>query len=205
MKAVNQHPTTRNNLILGLPKQQVFGQVIGGGQAEFDTPYLHLSGADRALLYAYMNQPGHVAELIEAFTQLFKNGPPEDPLIVADVGCGPCTGGLALAAVLGVPFTYIGLDRYASDARSWRAAGLRCGKFGSSKPLRTPVGYGFRFYRVDETSRMEARFDHRLLPTSQPNLRRARIGSKHGRHVYPFWPWTCYRLVHELVPPRSES
>jgi len=114
VNVVNQHPTTRNNLILGLPKQEVFDQVIGGGQAEFDTPYLHLSGADRALLYAYMNQPGHVAELIEAFTQLFKNGPPEDPLIVVDLGCGPCTGGLALAAVLDAPFTYIGLDRYAS-------------------------------------------------------------------------------------------
>src|SRR5262245_44944308 len=72
---VNQHPTKRDNLILGLPKQQVYEQVIRGGQAEFDTPYLHLSGADRALLYAYLNQFGHLAELIEAFTQLFKNGP----------------------------------------------------------------------------------------------------------------------------------
>ena len=38
VNVVNQNPTTRNNLILGLPKQQVFDQVICGGQAEFDTP-----------------------------------------------------------------------------------------------------------------------------------------------------------------------
>ena len=33
-------------------------------------------------------------KLIEAFTQLFKNGLPPDPLVVLDVGCGPFTGGL---------------------------------------------------------------------------------------------------------------
>jgi hypothetical protein len=50
-------------------------------------------------------------ELIEAFSQLFRNGPPQDPLIVVDAGCGPFTGGLALSAVINTPFSYIGVDR----------------------------------------------------------------------------------------------
>jgi hypothetical protein len=77
---VNNHPTTHDNLVLNLSAEEIFNQVIGGGQADFDTPYLHLSGAERALLYAYFNQLGHLEELIEAFSQLFKNGPPQDPL-----------------------------------------------------------------------------------------------------------------------------
>lgn len=106
-------PSTRGDYFFGIHKDEVISQVIGGGQADFDTPYGHLNGSDRSLLYAYFNQLGHLEELIEAFGQLFKNGPPPDPLIVLDLGCGPFTGGLALAAVLGdrAPFSYIGLDR----------------------------------------------------------------------------------------------
>jgi hypothetical protein len=113
VNVVSSSPGTKGDYVLGIPKNEAFGQVIGGGQADFDTPYLHLSAGDRALLYAYFIQLGHLEELIEAFTQLFKGGPLPDPLIVLDVGCGPFTGGLALAAVLGngVPFSYIGLDR----------------------------------------------------------------------------------------------
>jgi hypothetical protein len=104
---------TQGDYLLGIHRDEIFDKVIGGGQADFDEPHLHLSAADRALLYAYLLQLGHLEELLEAFTQLFKIRPPPDPLIVLDVGCGPFTGGLALAAVLGnnVPFTYIGLDR----------------------------------------------------------------------------------------------
>jgi hypothetical protein len=111
---VNNHPTTHDNLILNLSIDEIFNQVIGGGQADFDTPYLHLSGTERALLYAYFNQLGHLEELIEAFSQLFRNGLPQDPLIVVDAGCGPFTGGLALSAVVNTPFSYIGFDRSAS-------------------------------------------------------------------------------------------
>jgi hypothetical protein len=111
---VNDHPTTTNNLVLNLSPDEIFNQVIGRGQADFDTPYLHLSGAERALLYAHFNQPGHLKELIEAFSQLFRNGPPRDPLIVVDAGCGPFTGGLALSAVINTPFSYIGVDRSVS-------------------------------------------------------------------------------------------
>src|SRR6266852_1719914 len=86
---VKNHPNTHNGLVLSLPSQEIFDKVICGGQADFDAPYLHWSGAERALLYAHFNQLGHLEELIEAFTQLFRNGSPPDPLIVVDAGCGP--------------------------------------------------------------------------------------------------------------------
>lgn len=110
---VCNNPSTKGDYFFGIHKDEVFNQVIGGGQGDFDIPYGHLSGSDRSLLYAYFNQLGHLEELIEAFGQLFKNGPPADPLIVVDLGCGPFTGGLALASVLGdgARFSYIGLDR----------------------------------------------------------------------------------------------
>jgi hypothetical protein len=113
---VRSRPGTLGEYFLGIHRDEIFDQVIGGGQADFDKPHLHLSAGDRALLYAYFLQLGHLEELLEEFTQLFKIGPPSDPLIVLDVGCGPFTGGLALSAVLGgrVPFSYIGLDRSAS-------------------------------------------------------------------------------------------
>jgi hypothetical protein len=111
---VNSHPTTHDNLVLNLSPEEIFNQVICGGQADFDTPYLHLSGAERALLYAFFNQLGHLEELIEAFSQLFRNGSPQDSLIVFDAGCGPFTGGLALSSVINKPFSYIGVDRSVS-------------------------------------------------------------------------------------------
>lgn len=115
VSVVHSHPDTEGDYLLGVHKNEVFNEVIGGGQADFDAPYLHLSGGDRALLYAHFNQLGHLEELREAFTQLFKGATPADPMIVLDLGCGPFTGGLALASVLGddVPFSYIGLDRSA--------------------------------------------------------------------------------------------
>jgi hypothetical protein len=111
--SVRSHPETDGDYLLGIHKAQIFRSVIGGGQADFDLPYCNLSPRGRALLYAYFNQLGHLEELVEAFTQLFGSGAPRDSLIVLDLGCGPFTGGLALAAVLGneVPFTYIGMDK----------------------------------------------------------------------------------------------
>ena len=104
---------TQGDRILGIDMDEVFTDILGGGQADFDQPYQHLYGADRALLYAYLIQKRHLEELVEAFTQLFKNGAPDEPLIVLDLGCGPFTAGLALAATLGndSSFSYIGLDR----------------------------------------------------------------------------------------------
>ena len=107
---------TQGDYIFGIHRDEVFTDVLGGGQADFDQPYRHLHGGDRALLYAYLIQKRHVEELVEAFTQLFEDRAPDDPLIVLDLGCGPFTAGLALAAALGndSSFSYIGLDRSAA-------------------------------------------------------------------------------------------
>ncbi len=110
---VKSGPGTQGDYFLGIHRDEVCRQVIGCGQADFDEPYRHLDGRDRALLYAYFNQRAHLEELLEAFRQLFKKGPLRYPLIVVDLGCGPFTGGLALAAALGnaARFSYIGVDR----------------------------------------------------------------------------------------------
>ena len=88
-------------------------QAIGWGQATFDEPWGDLSPEDRVLLYAYLNQLGHLEELTAAFRMLFATGPPDEEPIVVDLGCGPFTGGLAAAGVLGPEcrFDYIGMDR----------------------------------------------------------------------------------------------
>lgn len=57
-------------------------------------------------------------ELVAAFGQLLAGERPANPIVV-DIGCGPFTGGLALAATLGEEsyFDYIGIDRAASMRR----------------------------------------------------------------------------------------
>ena len=89
---------------------------IGWGQAAFDEPWQGTSPADRVLLYAYFNQLGHLKELIAAFRLIFRDGEPPNNPIVVDLGCGPFTGGLAFADVLGnAPrFDYIGVDTSAT-------------------------------------------------------------------------------------------
>ena len=113
VNVVQSKPSAREGYLLGRSWDEIRQDVIGGGQADFDEPFGDLSGADRVLLYAYVNQIRHLEELVEAFTQLFQSAVPREPLIVLDLGSGPFTGGLAFAAVVGnkVPFSYIGLDR----------------------------------------------------------------------------------------------
>ncbi len=85
---------------------------IGKGQADFDQPYGDLTPDDLVLLYAYLNQLRHLEELTAVFSHIFSNTQPVDPVVV-DIGCGPFTGGLAMAATLGARsrFDYIGVDR----------------------------------------------------------------------------------------------
>ena len=105
--------TTSNTMLLGVSFDVAREQVTSWGQAEFDEPLGSLSPADRVLLYAYVHQLRHLEELTAAFSMLFGQTPPKENPIVIDVGCGPCTGGLALAGVLGPEpkFDYIGIDR----------------------------------------------------------------------------------------------
>lgn len=113
---IMQDPRTTTTTFLGWPRSTVFQEVIEGGQANFDEPVGHLSGDDRALLYAKYNQTRHIDELCHAFSQLFRPGESYgDPLFI-DLGCGPFTAGLSLARVLSDKdvFHYYGVDHYKS-------------------------------------------------------------------------------------------
>ncbi|MGQ0593975.1 MAG: hypothetical protein ACT4QB_15425 [Gammaproteobacteria bacterium] len=104
---------------LGIEKRRIQSDAICGGQADFDAPWESLSGGDRALLYCYYNQLGHLEELAAAFQMLFGTVRTMDDPFVLDLGAGPCTAGLALAGILGnaARFTYIGVERAASMSR----------------------------------------------------------------------------------------
>ena len=109
---LRRDPRSTPGCPLGLGRAEAV-EAIGWGQANFDESFAALSADDRVMLYAYWNQKRHLEELTEAFRQLFSSGRPKDPLIVIDLGCGPFTGGLALAGQLGSGdrFDYIGVDR----------------------------------------------------------------------------------------------
>lgn len=98
--------------LLGHEKKWIFFNAIGGGQANFDEPIRDLQPRDRAMLYAWFNQDGHVVELSHAFEQLLTNPASLEGATVVDVGCGPFTAGLSLANVggNGVVFRYFGID-----------------------------------------------------------------------------------------------
>lgn len=105
--------THRPNTRLGWPTNWVFNTAIGGGQADFDQPIENLTPRDRAMLYAFFNQKGHIEELVHAFGKLWPNPALLQGTTIIDVGCGPFTGGLALAIVVGdtAKFRYFGIDR----------------------------------------------------------------------------------------------
>ncbi len=126
VRRVKNDPRTIPGTALGVSPDDVQHQTIGWGQAEFDEPWGNLSPDDRALLYAYFLQRGHLEELTEAFRMLFSDSHPKGELIVVDLGCGPCTGGLAIAGALGSDsrFDYIGVDR----SRAMRSLGEQLAK-----------------------------------------------------------------------------
>lgn len=109
---VARDPRSGGNTLLGVDAQEAFDDVLEGGQADFDTAHGNLTPEDRVLLYAYLLQKGHLEELTTAFRMCFSDNAPDQPVVV-DLGCGPFTGGLALAATLGADaqFDYIGMDR----------------------------------------------------------------------------------------------
>ena len=106
-------PRSTDETILGVSFDEARNEVVGGGQADFDQPWKHLTGDDRALLYAYCIQLRHLEELVAAFQMHFNGIIPDSEPIVVDLGCGPFTGGLAIASTLGDEprFDYIGVDR----------------------------------------------------------------------------------------------
>ena len=112
VERVRKDPRSIAGKMLGVDYDVATKQVAGWGQAEFDEPWNNLSPDDRVLLYAYFFQQGHLEELTEAFRMLFADTRPDEPVVV-DLGCGPFTGGLAVAGALGQGsrFDYIGVDR----------------------------------------------------------------------------------------------
>ena len=110
---VRSDPRSTGGTVLGVDAQVAMREVIGGGQADFDQPWNGLSADDRVLLYAYFNQLGHLEELVEAFRMLLADAPLSEGPVAIDLGCGPFTGGLALAATLDRRYRldYIGVDR----------------------------------------------------------------------------------------------
>ncbi|MCE2576544.1 hypothetical protein [Komagataeibacter sp. FNDCR2] len=113
-------PRTTADNFLGYPKQHVFADVLQGGRRIIEVPLsletpageiVSLSVTDQALLYARYNQKGHLHELMHAFRQLI--GTWRGEISILDIGCGPATGGLALASVVGPAqaFRYFGCDR----------------------------------------------------------------------------------------------
>lgn len=112
---VRGDPRSAHGSFLGLSRKDAM-DAIGWGQAAFDESWQGTSPADRILLYAYFNQLGHLEELTAAFRMIFGDGEPPNNPIVADLGCGPFTGGLAFAGILGnTPrFDYIGVDTSAT-------------------------------------------------------------------------------------------
>ena len=114
---IRNDPRSWGGTLFGMDMTGAF-EAIGGGQGDFDAPCGDLSPDDLALLYAYLNQKGHLEELVEAFGQLLAGSKPPNPIVV-DIGCGPFTGGLALAETIGQDpyFDYIGIDSAACMRR----------------------------------------------------------------------------------------
>ena len=108
---VGNDPRSVGGTFFGVDRDTAM-EAVGRGQADFDEPWDTLSSDDRVLLYAYFLQLGHLEELVEAFRMLFARTYPNDPIVV-DLGCGPFTGGLAIASILGgdARFDYIGVDQ----------------------------------------------------------------------------------------------
>ena len=141
--SVRGDPRSAHGSFLGLSRNDAM-DAIGWGQAAFDESWQGMSPADRVLLYAYFNQLGHLEELTAAFRMIFGNGEPPNNPIVADLGCGPFTGGLAFADILGnTPrFDYIGVDTSAT---------MR--EFGEHLASRTPhLNHVRRFWTSDLSS-----------------------------------------------------
>ncbi|WP_321804278.1 hypothetical protein [Burkholderia sp. BCC1988] len=111
-KPIDADERTTASTLLGWPRDQIFRDVIGRGQADFTSEIGHLSAYDRALLYAKYNQGRHLDELCHAFDRLLGEQVIARPTVI-DVGCGPFTAGLAFAASIGPrePFRYFGIDR----------------------------------------------------------------------------------------------
>ncbi len=113
---VNNDSRSVGGTFFGVNRETAQREVLGRGQANFDEPWRDLTPEDRVLVYAYLNQKGHLEELVEAFCQMFPDGNTLSDPIIIDLGSGPCTGGLAFASIQSdkPKFEYIGVDQSCS-------------------------------------------------------------------------------------------
>ena len=81
VERVRDDPRSTGNTLFGVDFEVARREVVGGGQAALDRPWNGLSPDDRVLLYAYINQPGHLEELVEAFHMLRAPGAVRNLLI----------------------------------------------------------------------------------------------------------------------------
>uniref|UniRef100_B8HQV0 Methyltransferase domain-containing protein n=1 Tax=Cyanothece sp. (strain PCC 7425 / ATCC 29141) TaxID=395961 RepID=B8HQV0_CYAP4 len=103
-------------------------EIINGGQADFDTDYLCgdvlYTPEMRVLIYCYQNFEQHLATklfILENHTELlhqYLNSQDQTlhNTLFIDIGCGPLTGGIALAHyycenMLNPLITYVGIDK----------------------------------------------------------------------------------------------
>lgn len=134
---ISDDARTTDTTYLGWPRNRVFRDVIGGGQADFDVQIGHLTSDDRALLYAKFNQVRHLEELVHAFNRLLgESGRVHCPILI-DIGCGPFTAGLSFAACFGPqgPFRYFGVDRASSMLRLGALLAEEAAKLDAIHPL----------------------------------------------------------------------
>ena len=106
-------PRSTGKTLLGVDSDTAFHDVLKGGQADFDAPHGIFTSEDRVLLYAHLLQKGHLEELLAVFQKMrLSDNIPDQPVVI-DLGCGPFTGGLALAGAIGrdARFDYVGMDR----------------------------------------------------------------------------------------------
>lgn len=111
-RVTNDHRSV-GETVFGIDLDTAQREVLEYGRADFDKPWRNLTPDDRVLVYSYLNQRGHLEELVEAFRQHYVENDPPDETVLIDLGCGPCTGGLAFASVFSdnPRFEYIGVDQ----------------------------------------------------------------------------------------------
>ena len=190
---------------LGLSREAAV-QAIGWGQANFDEPLRTLSPEDRVMLYAYWNQKRHLEELSEAFRQMFTTGVPNH-LIVIDLGCGPFTGGLALAGQLGADnrFDYIGVDRSRAMRHLGEQFAVATEHEQGGPKIERLWAEEMSGDRMAATTRLAARARHRVLPAGQRLPRRQSTRQGTGRASGQAQPWKDSARLYELVQGRPES
>jgi SAM-dependent methyltransferase len=116
VRPISDDPRMQDSGLLGYPIRTVQEKIINCGRANFDQPYVGNRGAlspdDLVALYAFLNLPAHMSEMLACLEKFVKDEADIERMHFLDIGCGPMTAGLALAEYVGarVPIEYVGVD-----------------------------------------------------------------------------------------------